>query len=230
MKAYKTLLLTVSLLLAVTITSANAGLIRSASSVTTDMGEFVSILGIDNIINGSGLNTPYNSGVDDFDAYVNSVGATHTYAAATLQGSSLIGNEWFSAEGTQRGSITFDMGEAYKIDKFALWNEDSQGIFYFTVSTSLTGDDWGFFGSGQLFRASDTDHDTSYGPDIFTLSSTTLAQYIRIDVLNVFPNALNGTMSATIGEVAFSTVPEPIALLLLGTGIIGLVGIRRKMK
>jgi hypothetical protein len=207
------------------ITSSNAGTIIGSSVISNDMGYWSSDSPISKIVDQSGLNTHYTSGITSFESYFASPNSWHSWQYEPSNS-----NEWYAADPVTSGSIIFDLGALYQIDKLAIWNEDAYGITQFSVSTS-TDNTWGTFGSGQLFTALDTPFEQNYFAQIFTLNSVSLARFVKIDVLtSIYTNYKDpGWTKASLGEVAFGTpVPEPATLVLLGTGLVGLIGLRRK--
>jgi hypothetical protein len=217
MKAINISFLIICSLLIGIVTSANSTNITSAVSVSTTMGEADNFSEIENIINQSGLTSSYISGSTDFDAFITT---NHKFE--------YIDREWFSTFNTMTGTITFDLGKLYNVDRLAIWNEDSFGINAFTVSSA--GED-NVFGAAQSFTAISGGIFQNYSAQVFTLTSTTLAQYLKISVQSTHSNDITQEFGfASLGEVAFSTspVPEPTTLLLLGTGLLGLIGVRKK--
>ncbi|KQT32140.1 coagulation factor 5/8 type domain-containing protein [Sphingomonas sp. Leaf412] len=163
-------------------------------------------------INQAGLSSGYTAGVTDFDTYL-AGNPTHT--------STFSGFEWFSNDGTTSATVTYDFGASVRVDRLALWNEESSGIGRLILSGSADGVTF-----SQLGIYSPTDNPvSSYPADIFSFAAVSL-RYARFEMAGC-PQADPGTFTAcAIGEVAFRTaagVPEPATwgLMILGFGAIG---------
>lgn len=242
------------------VSSAVAGVITSAvivpgdTTVTTQGG-----YSLDSMVNQNGLSVNYTSGVTDFD--------DATSATVLHSWDDPANTEWFSERyyvnlddynATNDSysledavSIVFDLGSVLSVDGFALWNEDNYGIDEFTVSYSIDGSTWEEI---DTYEASNNAYEVDYAADVFSFDSTTLAQYIKFDILSVWGVVYNGSSSfdwtydddtttisygdilpwyhISVGEVAFNVepVPEPSTALLFGAGLAGLAGFaRRKM-
>jgi hypothetical protein len=90
----------------------------------------------------------------------------------------------------------------------------------YNLYTSIDGADWSFVGSGILTEHTDPELYT----DIYAISGDSL-RYVKYEVVG-------GTHWASITEIETydtSAVPIPAAVWLLGSGLIGLVGIRRRI-
>jgi hypothetical protein len=203
------------------VTQAEAAFIRSAESVSYG-GSSASSPNL--MIDQSGLATTFSNGVTDFDSYdPANVFHDYQYGVGNI-------NEWFADyPDPVEGEIVFDLGDEYTLDRIAFWNEDGEGILSVDVSFSLDGTT---YGSAQNFLPTDNDWGVNYTADIFTLSSSSLARFVKFE-LTGDPSADDGYNNLSIGEVAFSVaegVPEPATMILFGTGLLGLFGVRRRRK
>src|SRR5688572_6202367 len=109
-----------------------AAVMLSPVTVETDMGESGPGGEVENMINQSGLDKPYTSGVTDFDEYFTT--GDPAFAQATA------GNNWQSE--TQftvpvTGNVDFDFGAVYSIDRLAVWNISMKDIKVHVSDTSL---------------------------------------------------------------------------------------------
>lgn len=164
------------------------------------------------IANQSGLSANYVSGTTDFDAFV----STTTHARSDFV-------SWLSALRTYSGYMVFDLGAAYDLHKFVMWNGAS-GIDAsprnISLSTSLTSDFSNATAVGQF-----ASHMNNTNAIVFDIADTQ-ARYVRLNILDTFGNFC----CAAIGEVAFDVsaiqtqpepepVPEPGSLALLALGL-----------
>ncbi len=171
-------------------------------------------------INQAGLSANYVSGVTDFGTFTTS-GVTHTLVFS--------GFEWFSNSGTTAASVVYDLGSAKNLSGMALWNEESSGIGFLTVSGSTDGVNF----TTLLNNVTPIDNPlAAYPVEVFNWTAGS-AQYIKFDMSGC-PQALPGSFPAcAIGEVAFNQVaipePETYALMGLGLGLVGWMARRRRV-
>ena len=201
---------------------AQATVIRSAVAVRNTFSEWTpGSYEIKNVSDQSGLNQNYISGVTDWDSYF----STSPYHSSTANG-----NEWWgNANSGLTGDVVFDLGEIYYIDKFAIWNEEENGISYLTISTST--DALSFLSVAIDLKPTNNQFGNQYTADIFSLTES-MARYVKLEI---FATGDNGYNTVSMGEIAFSTTdvapaPEPSTALLLGIGLIGSSLAGRRMR
>lgn len=177
---------------------------------------------INDTFNQAGLLAGYTSGVTDFASYLAS-NPTHT--------TTFNGFEWFSAQGTNSASVTYDLGSALGIKSLALWNEESSGIGSLALFGSLDGVTFSSLGA---FNPIDNPVGVDYGAEVFSFAATQ-ARYIRFDMTGC-PQQPSTFSACAIGEVAFESavigaVPEPAtwAMMISGFGMIGGAMRRRRV-
>ena len=213
------------ILTATSISTANAGVIISATHavVNSGGGTWQESGYIENTYNQAGLYDNYQSGVTDFDSYI---------ASSPFHTSDFNDNEWFSTLGSGAApvsaSVTYDLGSFNNINAVALWNEESAGIAILDLFGSLDGVNFFSLANGLMpndnpFDVNQPNADYRYSPEVFSLNAANL-RYIRFDMSGCpDDNQPVEYQFCSIGEVAFRTtdVPEPSVLAMLCVGLMG---------
>lgn len=181
-----------------------------------------------NTINQSGLiiglvSGVYVSGVTDFDTYIG-MNPEHTVIA--------FGTEWFSDFGNIVATLTFDLGSVLRIDRVALWVEESAGFSTAVLSSSVDG---GLF--ANLATINPVDYPIlGYPAQVFGFAATDM-RYFRMSMSGCPQPNPGSTQECSLGEIAWSSVaarPAPIPvpaaglLLLPALGALATVDRRRR--
>jgi hypothetical protein len=192
-----------------------AGLILDPTAVSTNMGTFSG--NIDNVINQSGQNPTYTSGVTDFASYTASATATPGTAS----------DLWTSANAETTGNVDFTLGGSYEIDAFAIWaliSTNGDNIGHFTL---LASNDPSFTTFTTLGSFTPTYSPGSPIPATVVTFTATTASYVRLEI-----TSNNGGPDAGFNEAAFEfePTPEPSSLLMVGIGIAPVLGYRLRRR
>jgi len=154
-------------------------------------------ISVSNMINGSGVTTPFTSEVTVFDEYFANSG--QAFATSGSGGT----NNWqsdFTFELGYQGYLDFDLGDVYQIDKLAIWNRSLSNITV-KVLTDLSGPEQvvGDFtlGDYQSFPL-------SYPVEILPFGASYEGRYVRVEINSVYPIPGYNFGYSIVGEVVAS--------------------------
>ena len=191
--------------------SANAGPIIQPIGVTTDGG--TDVFDVVNLINQSGLSASYSSGITDFDSFVSTT--------TGFNGASGVGG----AGSAPPVNFDFDLGGIIRVDAIALWGQGSgsASLVEFDLFASNVQD----FSTSSLLGNFTIPNLSATLANVFSFASID-AQYFRVAATrnNGFSSATRFDEFAVRGTAA--AVPTPAAVWLLGAGLIGIIGIKKK--
>jgi len=172
----------------------------SPVAVTTAIQSFNEIVSPTNLINQSGVTTPFTSGVTPFATYF--ANPSQTFATSGNGGT----NNWQSDTAFElgyQGYLDFDLGAVYQIDQLAIWNRSLSNV---TVKILMDpGGTEQIAGSFTLLnRQSFT---FSYAVELLNFNATFIGRYVRLEINGVYPFQGFTFGNASAGEVVVSALP-----------------------
>ncbi|MFO1489269.1 MAG: hypothetical protein U1F65_12410 [Verrucomicrobiota bacterium] len=198
------------LLLAAGASAAQAQVMLSPVAATTDIATYNDNLSVTNMINQSGVETPFTSGVTSFATYFSN--PSLMWANSGDGGT----NNWMSqltfSASSYQGYIDFDLGAVYSINSLAIWNQSLKDITV-KVLTDLGGPEQ-TVGSFTLINRQN--YFSSYPVDLVSFGSTFSGRYVRVLVDSIYPIQGFTFGYVLVGEVVASVsaggAPPPPSL------------------
>ena len=188
----------------------------------TDMGESPPAGALGKMIDQSGLDKPFTSGVTDFDAYFTTGAPPFAQAAA--------GNNWQSAVDFSlpvSGFVDFDLGAVRSIDRIAIWNISVKDVTVHvsdTVPTALQE-------VASFTLPNHINFPFSYPHDLLDLGGVRSARYVRLEIDSVYLFSPSDTFGfAIVGEVVTSVVPEPASMVAVVAVFGWMAAVRRSRR
>ncbi|HYG21902.1 MAG TPA: hypothetical protein VEH04_03905 [Verrucomicrobiae bacterium] len=181
------------------LTSTSGQVVLSPASVVGNtLGESAPEASVTNMINQSGITTPFVSGSTHFDTYFATPSTVFANATAS--------NNWQSEVVFTlplAGTLDFDLGATYNVDKIAIWNISARDVTV-RVADSIANL------ATALIAATNTlvnhiNFPFSYPVDVLTLSNSYSGRYVRLDIHSAYTFSPSDTFAfAIIGEVVVS--------------------------
>ncbi|MCL4178067.1 MAG: hypothetical protein KJ072_10060 [Verrucomicrobia bacterium] len=165
----------------------------------SDLEEYSPSTPFTNMINQSGIATPFVSGETDFD--------THFATPGEPFGNANYQNNWQSQADFDlplTGYVDFDLGAAYRVDQIAIWSLSLRDI-RIELLDELGGVPRAV---GAFTLTNQLNFPFSYRVEVHALTPSAPARYVRLNIDSVHTYSPTDTFGyAIIGEVAFSVEP-----------------------
>lgn len=175
----------------------SAQVILSPVAVTeTGLGTFAESTALTNMINQSGIQTPFVSGTSVFDDYFSPNDKFSQNADGTKWQSEL------SFDLPLVGDLDFDLGTSHQVSKLAIWNISARDI---TVFVAPTQGELATVPAAGSFTLTQNTFSVSLRADLLTLATAQTGRFVRIRIQSEFTFSPGDNFGyATIGEVAMA--------------------------
>lgn len=168
--------------------------------VGTDLQTFSPTAPLESMINGSGVETPFTSGVTDFDTYF--ANPARMFAQSGDGGT----NNWqstFSFSPPLTGTVDFDLGARYRVNKVGIWNRSLKEVTFRVLDDLNTPGQVG----GTYTLIDRQSFPFSYAADVLPFSSPLEGRYLRLEIQSTHLVPGTSFTYAIIGEVIASATP-----------------------
>lgn len=202
-----------------------AAAISSAASAAPILSDAVAIqpVGVEATTTLSNLYTAANT-IDKVSLSANYISGVTPASAIDSINPIISDNGWHGKFGVQNGSITFDLGSSYTLDRvFLFWMNQDQGdinnIANFNIDVSADA-------SFSSFLTAATFGFPIAPKNRVDFSSLATGEFVRLN-WTALQGSYPGLKEFVAGGVP-SSVPEPASIALLGIGLAGIGAMRRK--
>lgn len=172
--------------------------------VGTDLQTFSPTAPLESMINGSGVETPFTSGVTDFDTYF--ADPARLFAQSGNGGT----NNWqstFSFSPPLTGTVDFDLGARYQVNKVAIWNRSLKDVTFRVLDNLNTPGQIG----GSFSLIDRQSFPFSYAADVLPFAAPLEGRYLRMEIQSTHLVPGFTFTYAIVGEVIASAAPIPSA-------------------